>query len=90
MTLESFVLALIAGLVAGSLAGFVMKGADYGLGRDVLLGIGGSIVANWVFRTLGVASGGGWLTMVTIAFAGAVIIIAAHRVADRMLWPVRT
>jgi uncharacterized membrane protein YeaQ/YmgE (transglycosylase-associated protein family) len=90
VTLEAFVLALIAGLVAGSLAGFIMKGGDYGLVGDVLLGIGGSIVGSWVFRTLGIASGGGWFAMVTIAFVGAVIIIAAHRVAHRMLWPVRT
>ncbi len=90
MTLEAFVLAIVVGLVAGWLAGFVMKGGDYGLIGDVLLGIGGSIVGSWVFRTLGIASGGGWFAMVAVAFVGAVIIIIAQRVAQRMLWPART
>ena len=90
MTLEAFELAIIVGLVAGWLAGFVMKGGDYGLVGDVLLGIGGSIVGSWVVRTLGIASGGGWFAMVAIAFVGAVLLIAAHRIAQRMLWPARS
>jgi uncharacterized membrane protein YeaQ/YmgE (transglycosylase-associated protein family) len=86
MTLEAFVVAIIVGLVAGWLAGMVMKGGGYGLMGDVLLGIGGSIVGSWLFRTLGMASGGGWFAMVAVAFVGAVILISAQR----MLWQVRT
>ena len=85
MTLEAFVVAVIVGLVAGWLAGFVMKGGGYGLVGDVLLGIGGSIVGSWIFRAVGINSGGGWFAMVAVAFVGAVILIAAQR----MLWQVR-
>jgi uncharacterized membrane protein YeaQ/YmgE (transglycosylase-associated protein family) len=86
MTLEAIVLAIFVGLVAGWLAGFIMKGGGYGLIGDIVLGIGGSIVGGWIFRTLGIASGGGWTAMVVVAFVGAVILI----VAQRMLWHVRT
>lgn len=86
MTLEAIALAIFAGLVAGWLAGFMMKGGGYGLMGDILLGIGGSIVGGWLFRSLGIASGGGWFAMVAVAFVGAVILI----VAQRMLWQVRT
>jgi uncharacterized membrane protein YeaQ/YmgE (transglycosylase-associated protein family) len=90
MTLEMIVVAIIVGLAVGALAGFVRKGGDYGLIGDVLLGLGGSFVGGWIFRTLGPASGGGWFTMVAVAFVGAAVIIGAHRIAERMLWPVRT
>jgi uncharacterized membrane protein YeaQ/YmgE (transglycosylase-associated protein family) len=90
MTLEGFVIAIIVGLAAGGLAGFVMKGGGYGLMGDVFLGLGGSMVGSWLFRTLGSESGGGWFATVAVAFVGAVVVIAAERIAQRMLWPVRT
>jgi uncharacterized membrane protein YeaQ/YmgE (transglycosylase-associated protein family) len=90
MSLEALVLALLVGLVAGALAGFVVKGEGYGLIGDVLLGIGGSMVANSVVRTADIAPGGGWLAMVAVPFVGAVLLIAIHRIAQRMLWPVRS
>lgn len=85
MTLEAIMIAVVVGLVAGWLAGFIMKGGGYGLMGDILLGIGGSIVGGWLFRTLGIASGGGWAAMIAVAFVGAVLLIAAQR----MLWQVR-
>jgi uncharacterized membrane protein YeaQ/YmgE (transglycosylase-associated protein family) len=85
MTLEAIAVTIIVGLVAGWLAGFVLKGGGYGLVGDILLGIGGSIVGTWLFRSLGIASGGGWFPMVAVAFVGAVLLIYAQR----MLWQVR-
>ena len=90
MTLETFALAIITGLVVGGVAGFPRKRGDSGLIGDVLLGIGGAFVGSWLLRTLGGASGGERLVVVAVAFVGAVVLIAAHRIADRMLWPVRT
>jgi uncharacterized membrane protein YeaQ/YmgE (transglycosylase-associated protein family) len=86
MTLEAFVIAIIVGLLAGSLAGFVVKGGGNGTIGDVLLGIGGSLVGSWLFRTLGIASGEGWIAIVAIAFVGAAILIAAQRITERTLW----
>jgi uncharacterized membrane protein YeaQ/YmgE (transglycosylase-associated protein family) len=82
MTFELIVVAVVVGLLAGWLADVAMKGGGYGLIGDLLLGVGGSIVGGWTFRTVGFAPNGGWMAMVGVAFVGAVILIYAQR----MLW----
>ena len=82
MAAEFIVVAIVVGLLAGWLAGIVMKGGGYGLIGDVLLGVGGSIVGGWIFRALGFSASGGWMAMVGVAFVGAVTLIYAQR----MLW----
>ena len=73
---------MVVGLLAGWLAGFVMKGGGYGLIGDLFLGMVGSVVGGWIFRALGVSAGGGLFPTVFVAFVGAVIVI----VAQRKLW----
>lgn len=79
MNAELIMVAVVVGLLAGWLAGVVMKDGGYGLIGDLLLGVGGSIVGGWTFRTLGFAPNGGWMAMVAVAFVGAVILIYAQR-----------
>ena len=87
MSFQAIVIAVVVGLVAGWLAGLVMKGGGYGLMGDVLLGIGGSFVGGWLFHVLGIAApGSGWFAMIAVAFVGAVLLI----VAQRLLFQVRT
>jgi uncharacterized membrane protein YeaQ/YmgE (transglycosylase-associated protein family) len=85
MTFQAIVIAVVVGLVAGWLAGLVMKGGGYGLMGDVLLGIGGSFVGGWLFHVLAIVPGSGWFAMIAVAFVGAVLLI----VAQRLLWQVR-
>jgi uncharacterized membrane protein YeaQ/YmgE (transglycosylase-associated protein family) len=70
---------VVVGLLAGWLAGIVMKGGGYGLVGDLVLGLVGSVVGGWIFRTLGVFPGGGFFPTVFVAFFGAVIVIVAQR-----------
>jgi len=70
---------VVVGLLAGWLAGIVMKGGGYGLVGDLVLGLVGSVVGGWIFRTLGVFPGGGLFPTVFVAFVGAVIVIVAQR-----------
>jgi len=79
MNLEMVATWVLVGLIAGWLAGIVMKGGGYGLITDIGLGLGGSIIGSWIFQALGIAPGAGWFTMVVVAFVGAVILIAAQR-----------
>ena len=44
---------ILVGLVAGWLAGQVMKGGGYGAVADIILGILGGVVGGWVFGMLG-------------------------------------
>ena len=41
MTLEMFTTSVLVGLIAGWLAGIVMKGGGYGMLGDINLGLGG-------------------------------------------------
>ncbi len=79
MNLGLLVVWVVVGLVAGRLAGFVMKGGGYGLTGDMLLGLVGSIVGSWIFGLLGISPGAGMFALVVVAFMGASIAIAAQR-----------
>ncbi len=50
--------AIIVGLIAGWLAGVVMKGGGYGILIDILLGIVGGLLGNWIFGSGRGHSGG--------------------------------
>ncbi len=70
---------VLVGLLAGWLAGFVMKGGGYGLIGDIVLGLVGSLLGSWIFRALGVSPGAGLFMAVVVAFIGAVLVIGAQR-----------
>jgi len=65
----------VVGLIAGWLAGKVMRGGEYGVVIDIVLGILGGIVGGWVFGMLGIWPGGGILGSIIVAFVGAVILV---------------
>jgi uncharacterized membrane protein YeaQ/YmgE (transglycosylase-associated protein family) len=83
MNLELFGIWVLVGLIAGWLAGFMMKGGRYGLPWDLSLGLGGSLIGSWIFQALGISPGTGWSTMVVVASVGAAIVM----VAQRKVWP---
>ncbi len=66
---------LIVGLVAGWLAGRVMKGGGYGVVMDIVLGILGAIVGGWIFGALNIWPGGGIIGGILVAFVGAVLLV---------------
>lgn len=74
---------IIVGLIAGWLAGQVMKGGGYGVLVDIVLGILGGIVGGWIFGQLGLSAGGGMIGSIIVAFVGAVVLVAITRVLKR-------
>jgi uncharacterized membrane protein YeaQ/YmgE (transglycosylase-associated protein family) len=73
---------ILVGLVAGFLAGMVMKGSGYGVIGDIIVGIIGALVGGFLASALfGVADplGGFDLPTLLVAFLGAVITIAIVR-----------
>lgn len=73
---------LIVGLIAGWLAGMVMKGGGYGVVGDIILGIIGALVGGFLAATLfniPDAVNGINVTSIIVAFVGAVIAIAIVR-----------
>jgi uncharacterized membrane protein YeaQ/YmgE (transglycosylase-associated protein family) len=69
---------LVLGLVAGWLAGLVMKGSGYGLIGDLIFGLVGALVGGFLFGFLVQGDYGFWGSMV-VAFLGACILIAIVR-----------
>jgi uncharacterized membrane protein YeaQ/YmgE (transglycosylase-associated protein family) len=74
---------IVVGLIAGWLAGQVMKGGGYGVLVDIILGILGGVVGGWIFGALGIWHGGGMIGSTIVAFIGAVILVAITRLLKR-------
>ena len=75
---------LVVGLIAGWLAGVVMKGGGYGIIVDILLGTVGGFLGGWLFGQLGIWPGGGMLGSIIVAFVGAVILVGITRLLKRV------
>jgi len=78
-----FITWIVVGLIAGWLAGQVMKGGGYGVLVDIILGILGGVLGGWVFGQLGIWPGGGILGAIIVSFVGAVILVAITRLLKR-------
>ncbi len=70
---------MIIGLVAGYLAGFLMKGRDYGLAGNLILGLGGSLVGGWVMALLGFNAPGDLIRHGFVSLVGAMLVLAVAR-----------
>ena len=75
MGVESLIIIVVIGAVAGWLAGQVMKGKGFGLLGNIVVGVIGAFVGGFVFNLLGISVGGGLLGPLITAFAGAVILL---------------
>ena len=74
---------VVVGLIAGWLAGVVMKGGGYGIVVDIVLGMLGAILGGWIFSMLGIGAGGGLVGGIIVAFVGAVVLVAITRALKR-------
>ena len=72
--LSGLIWTVVIGLIAGWLAGKVMKGRGYGVLMDIVLGIVGGMIGRFVFGMLGLAS---WnvIGSIIVSFVGALILI---------------
>jgi uncharacterized membrane protein YeaQ/YmgE (transglycosylase-associated protein family) len=83
MALETLLVALIIGAIAGWLAGIVVRGGGFGLIGDIVVGIIGALVAGWLFPTLGFDLGGGIIGAILSATVGAVIVLIVVKLIRR-------
>lgn len=75
MALESLIIWLVIGAVAGWLAGQIMKGGGFGLVGDVIVGIVGAVVGGWLLPKIGISIGGGVLGQILNAVIGACLVL---------------
>lgn len=76
---ESLIVILFVGLVAGWLAGKVVRGAGFGIIGDIVIGIIGAFIASWLFPRLGIHIGGGLVRDIIFSAIGAIILLLIVR-----------
>ncbi len=74
---------LVVGLIAGFLAGLVMRGGGFGIVGDIIAGIIGAFIGGWLFSLLGISAGGGLIGSIIVAFVGACILVGILRLISR-------
>ncbi len=77
---------IIVGLIAGWLAGMVMRGGGYGLVGDIIIGIIGALIGGFIASAVfGVPDAVNGINAISIlvAFIGAVILVAILRAVAR-------
>jgi len=79
MTILSWI---VVGLIAGFLAGLVVRGGGYGVIGDIIVGVLGGLLGGWIgttFLHINAGVSGINLESILVAFAGAVLLILVLR-----------
>jgi uncharacterized membrane protein YeaQ/YmgE (transglycosylase-associated protein family) len=72
---ESLLVILLVGVVAGWLAGQIVRGAGFGLIADMAIGIVGALIGSWLLPQLHIALGSGIVPAIANATIGAIILL---------------
>lgn len=70
----NFIWFIIIGILAGFIAGKLMRGGGFGLFINLLLGIIGGVLGGWIFGLLGIAATGILGSLIT-SVIGAILIL---------------
>jgi uncharacterized membrane protein YeaQ/YmgE (transglycosylase-associated protein family) len=76
---------IVVGLIAGWLAGLVVRGSGYGMIGDIIVGVLGGLLGGWIatyFFHMGDAMSGINLSSILVAFGGAVVLIIILRLVS--------
>jgi uncharacterized membrane protein YeaQ/YmgE (transglycosylase-associated protein family) len=76
---EGILVILFVGLVAGWLAGKIVRGAGFGIIGDIAIGIVGALIASLLFPKLGIHLGSGLVSEIIYSALGAVILLVVVR-----------
>ena len=80
----SFIWYIIIGIVAGFLAGKIMRGGGFGLVINLLLGILGGVLGGWVFALFGLAASGLIGSLITSTDRKSTRLNSSHYQQSRM------
>lgn len=76
----------IAAIIIGGFAGWLAEkfmNSNMGVLMNIVLGIVGAVIANYILSVLNLTLGGGWLAYLIAGFIGACILIAVGRLIRR-------
>ena len=77
MSSESLLIIVLIGLFAGWLAGQIVQGTGLGLFGDIIFGIVGAFIGNWVLPKVGIHLGVGVVNAIINATIGAILLLIA-------------
>jgi uncharacterized membrane protein YeaQ/YmgE (transglycosylase-associated protein family) len=83
MDLQSLLIFIVVGVVAGWLAGQLVRGGGFGLVGDLVVGVIGALIAGWLFPRLGVSLGSGIVGAIISSAIGAIILLVIIRLVRR-------
>ena len=84
MGIESLLVFLLVGAVAGWLAGQIVKGYGFGLIGNIVVGIVGAFLAGFLLPRAGLGVPAGILGSIIFATVGAVVLLLLIRVIKRV------
>jgi uncharacterized membrane protein YeaQ/YmgE (transglycosylase-associated protein family) len=76
---ESLIVIVIVGIVAGWLAGNIVRGGGYGLIGDLIVGVIGAFIGDWLLPQLHIHLGTGIVASVVNATVGAIVLLIILR-----------
>ncbi len=79
MSSESLLVILFVGLVAGWLAGQIVRGTGFGIVGDLIIGILGAFIGSWLMPQVGMHLGSGIISAIVNATIGAVLLLFVVR-----------
>jgi len=79
---QGILVILLVGLVAGWLAGKIVRGAGFGIIGDICIGIVGAFIASWLLPRLHISLGVGIVREIIDATLGAVVLLLIVRLVS--------
>ena len=79
---EGILMILLVGLIAGWLAGKIVRGTGIGLIGDMAIGIVGAFIASWLLPQLGIGLGSGLIRAIINATIGAALLLTIIRLLE--------
>lgn len=76
---ESLLVIVVVGIVAGWLAGQIVRGTGYGLLHDLIIGVVGAFIGGWLLPRLNIHLGAGLIAAIVNATVGAVVLLLVLR-----------
>jgi uncharacterized membrane protein YeaQ/YmgE (transglycosylase-associated protein family) len=75
MNIESLLIFVLIGAIAGWLAGQIMKGFGFGIIGNIIVGVVGAFIAGIVLPAVGVSIGSGIIGSIIHATIGAILLL---------------
>jgi len=77
---ESLLVIVLVGIVAGWVAGKIVDGGGFGLIGDLVVGVVGAFIGDWLLPQLNIHLGVGIVALIVNATIGAIVLLLLIRV----------